>query len=243
VSEVYYRPDLALVHHLGFGFHADGCAPALVELLAPVRARDGLVLEIGCGSGLLTRHLVAAGCRVLATDASPAMLELARATAPEAEAITSLVLPDDPVPEVDAIVGVGHVLNYLPSVAHVERALRALARALRPRGVLAIDLEDLEWAARRIDQPEQARLGDDWAVISRSQVPAPDRFVRSITSFVRIEDDVWRRDDEVHDNVLLDVESARTLLETEGVATEARRELGPYELPVGLFALVGCKRS
>ena len=25
--ESYYRADLALVHHLGFGFHADDCAP------------------------------------------------------------------------------------------------------------------------------------------------------------------------------------------------------------------------
>ena len=55
MNEPYYRRDLALVHHLGFGFHADGCAPDLVELLAPVRERNGLVLEIGCGSGLLTR--------------------------------------------------------------------------------------------------------------------------------------------------------------------------------------------
>ncbi len=23
----YYRADLALVHHRGFGFHADGCGP------------------------------------------------------------------------------------------------------------------------------------------------------------------------------------------------------------------------
>jgi hypothetical protein len=27
----YYRRDLALVHHLGFGFHADDCAPGILE--------------------------------------------------------------------------------------------------------------------------------------------------------------------------------------------------------------------
>ena len=81
MNEPYYRDDLALVHHRGFGFHADLCAPGILELLAPVRERDGLVLEVGCGSGLLTRYLVDAGHRVLATDASPAMLELARETA------------------------------------------------------------------------------------------------------------------------------------------------------------------
>jgi 2-polyprenyl-3-methyl-5-hydroxy-6-metoxy-1,4-benzoquinol methylase len=75
----YYRRDLALVHHRGFGFHAKSCAPGVLALLKPVLARGGLVLEIGCGSGLLTRELVDAGHRVIATDASPAMLEVAHA--------------------------------------------------------------------------------------------------------------------------------------------------------------------
>src|SRR5579872_2909153 len=93
----YYGPDLALVHHLGFGFHADSVAPGILGLLEPVRERNGLVVELGCGSGLLTRHLVAAGHPVLATDASPAMLELARETAPGAAGFAELVLPDDPI--------------------------------------------------------------------------------------------------------------------------------------------------
>ena len=77
--------DLALIHHLGFGFHADACAPAIIDLLTSVRECDGLVVEIGCGSGLLTRHLVEAGHRVIATDASTAMLDLARRYAPGAD--------------------------------------------------------------------------------------------------------------------------------------------------------------
>ena len=79
--EPYYRADLALVHHLGFGFHAARCAPGILALLEPVRKRGGLVVELGCGSGLLTRYLVDAGHRVIATDASPAMLDLARGCA------------------------------------------------------------------------------------------------------------------------------------------------------------------
>lgn len=114
-DEPYYRADLALVHHLGFGFHADDCSPGMVELLGPVRERDGLVVELGCGSGLLTRYLVDAGHRVVATDASPAMLELARGYAAGADKIRELVLPDDPIPQADAIVSIGHVLNYLPA--------------------------------------------------------------------------------------------------------------------------------
>ena len=63
----YYQRDLALIHDRGYGFHGDRCAPGILDLLAPVRdLPDGLVLELGCGSGALTRHLLAAG--VLAVD-------------------------------------------------------------------------------------------------------------------------------------------------------------------------------
>jgi SAM-dependent methyltransferase len=239
----YYRRDLALVHHRGFGFHADGCAPDLIELLAPVRERDGLVLEVGCGSGLLTRFLVDAGFRVLATDASPAMLDLARVTAPGVEGLAQLTLPDDPVPEADAIVGIGHPLNYLPTRDAIERALVALARALSPGGIIATDLEDFEWGALRVDQPEQARIGDDWAIITRYSVPERDAFVREMTTFVLADDGTWRRDDERHDNVLLDVSALPALLAPEGVDVAMQRSFGEHELPGGLFALVGRKRE
>jgi SAM-dependent methyltransferase len=86
----------------------------ILALLEPVRPRQGLVLELGCGTGLLTRELAAAGHRVIATDASPAMLDLARSYPPTAEDIRLLVLPSDPLPPADAVVSVGHVLNYLP---------------------------------------------------------------------------------------------------------------------------------
>src|SRR3974390_825610 len=78
----YYRDDLALVHHLGFGFHADDCAPSLLRILEPIRRRDGVVVELGCGSGLLTAHLTGAGHRVLATDASEPLLRPPRRHAP-----------------------------------------------------------------------------------------------------------------------------------------------------------------
>jgi len=130
----YYREDLALIHHQGFGFHADACAPGILELLAPLQKRQGLVVEIGCGSGLLTRHLVEAGHRVLATDASEAMLDLARRHAPGAEDLRQLRLPDDPVPAADAIVSVGHVLNYLDDESELDRALVALGGRSAPVG-------------------------------------------------------------------------------------------------------------
>jgi SAM-dependent methyltransferase len=243
VPERYYQRDLALVHHLGFGFHADLCAPGILALLEPVREREGEVLEIGCGSGLLTRYLVDAGHRVIATDASPAMLDLARETVPDAHVIDVLVLPDDPIPRVDAIVGIGHALNYLPDEESLDRALVAFAQALKPGGVLALDLCDLEWAAARLDVAVHGRVGDDWAIITRYSMPSPDRYVREMTTFLRSDDGTWRRDDELHDNVLIAVERVPELLTPHGVEATVRDSFGREELPVGLKTVVGYKAT
>lgn len=240
--DAYYRPDLALVHHLGFGFHADACAPGILDLLAPVRAAGGLVVELGCGSGRLTRHLLDAGHRVIATDASPAMLDLAREAGPGAEDIRQLVLPDDPIPACDAVVSVGHVLSYLPDAEAVERALVSAAGALRPGGVLALDLCDLRWGELRRDAPDSGRVGDDWAIITRYRVPSPDRFVREMTTFVRTDDDLWRRDDERHENVLVDTARVPGLLADHGVDARVASAFGDEALPEGLVAVVGRRR-
>ena len=237
-SLTYYRDDLALVHHLGFGFHADACAPGILALLEPVRG--DLVLELGCGSGLLTRYLVDAGHRVVATDASPAMLALARETAPGAD-VRPLVLPDAPLPECDAVVSVGHVLSYLRDEVAVEQALAAAADALRRGGVLALDLCDLRYGELRRNEPSSSRIADDWAIVTRLSLPRPNLFVREIAAFLRSEDGTWRRDDERHENVLVDTAAVPTLLAKHGVEARVADSFGDEKLPDGLVAIVGRK--
>jgi SAM-dependent methyltransferase len=241
--EPYYREDLALVHHLGFGFHADLVAPGILNLLRPVRDRDGLVVELGCGSGLLTRHLLDAGHRVIATDASPAMLALAHETAPDAQELDVLVLPHDPIPECDAVVSVGHPFSYLPDEGSIDRAFVAAAEALRPGGVLAVDICDLEWGAARRDAPNLGRAGEDWAIVTEFSVPTPARFVRKMAVFVRNQDGSWRRDDERHDNVLIDTSRLPELLAGHRVDATVATSFGTETLPIGLRAVVGHRRA
>jgi hypothetical protein len=68
-SDPYCRGDLALVHHRGFSF-----TPKLVHQESwpywnQVQERHRLVLEIGCGSGLLTEdsNSYGYGCRAPGT--------------------------------------------------------------------------------------------------------------------------------------------------------------------------------
>ena len=244
-EEPIYRHDLATIHHLGYGFHADSCAPGILALLEPIRQRGGLVLEIGCGSGLLTKHLVQAGHRVFATDASPAMLKLAREAVPGAEAIRTLVLPDDPVPAADAIVGVGHALNYLPDLAAIQRGLGALADAVRPGGLLAVDLCDLAWGTTRRGVAPYARVEDDWAIITTYHRPSPDRYNRHITTFVRTPDGGFRRDQEYHGNVLVGTSAVPALLREHGMATEIGQSFNDEDrpLPTGLMSVIAHKTA
>lgn len=237
--EPYYRADLARIHHLGFGFHAERCAAGILALLEPVLERQGLVVELGCGSGLLTRYLVDAGHRVIATDASPAMLELARDHARGADEIRQLVLPNDPIPDADAIVSVGHALNYLPSASAIDRSLIAAAEALRQDGLLAIDLCDLTYAEAEHVPDAKAWVEQDWALITLRSRPMPDRFVRQMATFTRNDDGSWRRDDERHDNILIDTTSVPALLAKHGVEARVGTAFGSEELSDGLHTIIG----
>jgi len=233
----YFAHDLALVHAKGFGKHADRCAPGILELLAPVRG--GVILELGCGGGALTSYLLAAGHQVIATDASPAMVELARTTlGPDAD-VRRLTLPDDPLPAADAIVSVGHAISYLPAAAAVDRALVAMADALRPGGVLAIDICDLSFGEFRATDDSVARVGPDWAVLTRFSTPAPEVFIRDITTFVPDGHGAWRRGDERHENVLVDTSGIPALLAEHGVTATLGTSFGAAELPPGLIAVTG----
>lgn len=230
----YYERDLALVHHLGFGFHADMCAPGILTLLEPYLG--GTVLEFGCGSGLLTRYLVDAGHKVIATDASPAMLEIARDHAAGAHDFRLLALPDDPLPEVDAIVGIGHPISYLDTEDDIWRALINIAQASR---FLALDICDLEWGNQSIRKNDFAKVDDDYAIFTRYSEPPPNKFRRDMTTFLRNDDGSWRRSEERHDNVLVDTSLIPGLLEPHGVTATVRPSFGSEELPVGLKVVVG----
>lgn len=220
MTEPYYRKDLALIHHEAFGEYADSVAPGVVSLLGVPCD----VVELGCGGGALTRHLVAAGHRVIATDASPAMLDIARQTVPEAE-IRALKLPDDPIPNADAVVAVGTVFNYLASKADLERGLVAAARA---GDLLITDILDLSYGDTRPEPVEYFHEGHGWKLRTLNSLEAPDRVVREMT----IETNAGVTH-EKHFNLLVDVEEMASR-----VGAKVRGSFGDEVLPPGFRVLV-----
>ena len=229
-------------------------APRLqrAELLRDVAAADldldELLVILPTGQLiLLARELLIAGFSVHAVDASPAMIELARDYAHGAR-VDVLRLPtglatgaDAALPESDAVVSTGHVLNYLDTRDDIAQALGELARAVRAGGVLAIDLMTARFAERRDISQVHAKVTDDWAIVTRFSRPAPHRFDRRITVFRR-SGDGWRRSDEHHRNVTFEVDDALRVLRDNGIDAHPRAAFGDEKLPEGLIVLTGVRK-
>ena len=64
-----------------------------------------------------------------------------------------------------------------------------------------------------------------------------------MATFVRNADGSWRRDDERHDNVLIDTTRVPGFLADHGVHAEVKPAFGTEELPIGLRAVVGYRRE
>jgi SAM-dependent methyltransferase len=247
-SDTYYQADLAWVHHAGYSHHIERACSGILHLLRDGGLSAGArVLDVGCGSGLLARKLLDAGFAVHGVDASPAMIELARDYAPGAD-FKVVHLPtgpvtgiDDGLPEADAVVSTGHVLNYLDTRADISRALGQLARAVRPAGVLAIDLMTERYRDKRAIDALHAKVEDDWVIVTRFSQPEPCRFDRMITVFRRVGDS-WRRSDEYHRNLTFAVDEALNVLRDHGIDAQCRASFGDEKLPEGLVVLTGIRR-
>ena len=120
---------------------------------------------------------------------------------------------------------------------------KAATGRLRRNSTLSISQCDLAWGTARADAVAAGlgRVGDDWAIITQFSRPAPDRFDRDMTTFVRLPDGTYRRDDEHHGNVLVDTAAVPALLREHGVTARLGDSFDDpaHPLPAGLKSVLG----
>jgi SAM-dependent methyltransferase len=195
-----YGDDLAYIHDSGFGGPARNAAPVVLEELRRRGLRSGLVVDLGCGSGILAQALSSAGYDVLGIDQSAPFITQARQRVPTAqfrlESLLTAVLP----PCV-AVTSIGECFNYLFDSSNTQQALLSLFRrihdALRPGGILVFDVAE----PGRVPGPGPYRVhveGPDWAVLVVAEEDNRERLLtRRITTFRRV-GELYRRGHEIH---------------------------------------------
>jgi SAM-dependent methyltransferase len=160
-----YKNDLAYIHDTGFGGFAKNSAPGLLGLLHKSGINDGLVIDLGCGSGIWAAELSRHGYDVLGIDISGAMIEIARTRVPKAKFRTESLLKAQ-LPECAAVTSLGECFNYLfdesNSMSQLRRLFRRIHSALHPGGLLVFDIA----VPGRGKGPRQKHIeGPDWAVL------------------------------------------------------------------------------
>jgi SAM-dependent methyltransferase len=193
-----YKEDLAYIHDVGFGDFAKTAAPGLLDLLCKSGIKNGLVVDLGCGSGLWARALSDAGYQVLGVDISSSMIAIARKRAPKCEFRTGSLLKVR-LPQCDAVTSLGECLNYLFDKGnHISQLRRIFGRvysALKPGGLFIFDIAE----PGRGRGPRQKHIqGRDWTVLVDVDEDAKtNRLTRRITSFRKV-GRLYRRDEEIH---------------------------------------------
>jgi len=239
----WYGEDIAYIHDVGHAEFALRSAPGILEILDRNGIRDGLVVDLGCGSGLWARELVDAGYRVLGIDISWAMIELSRKKVPEAEFRVESLFEVE-IPRCRAVTAVSEVLNYLFDPENENLGLGRLVRrvhdALVPGGVFVFDAlgpGQVPPGART----KGFRLGEDWAVLSELEEDTErGTMERRIVSFRKV-GELYRRDEEVHRVRLYDPTGVSAELERAGFQVRTMRSYGDLPLSEGHTAFVARK--
>jgi SAM-dependent methyltransferase len=165
-------------HATDSAYNAHYDRPAVLAALGPVHGLQ--VLDAACGPGLYAAELVARGAIVTAFDASPVMVELARARIADQAQVGQAVL-GQPLPYAD-----GAFDRIVCALAIHYASDRAVAfaefcRVLRPGGALVVSTQHptMDWLRKGGSYFDVKLETDAWRTLSGDQ---PVRFWRESLS-------------------------------------------------------------
>ena len=118
----------------------------ILTLVGDISGRD--VLDVGCGDGDLAVELSRRGATVTGIDASPDMIEAARARAKREGADISFTVGEaDRIPFAAERFDVVVAVTILCFVSNVAPVFQEIARVLRPVGEIAPRPSAVEWGS------------------------------------------------------------------------------------------------
>jgi SAM-dependent methyltransferase len=238
-----YQDDLAYIHDAGFGQFAKNAAEEMLKLLRHLRVGDGLVIDLGCGSGIFAGAISKAGYGVLGFDLSAAMVALAQQRVPRGEFrqesfVTAALLP------CVAVTAIGEVFNYLFDARNTRARLVKLFRRIYdtlPRGGLFVFDVATPGRAGKSGRQRNYSQGTDWACLFTAEEDRERQILtRQITSFRKV-GELYRRDHEVHRLRLLNRSELSAQLRDIGFRVRTLSGYGPLRFPTGYVGFVARK--
>ena len=122
-------------------------AEYLTGLLKEYGIKDGLIAELGCGTGTMTRLLAKAGYDMIGIDLSEEMLDIARYDHPEVEEDILYLHQDmrefELFGTVAAVVSLCDSMNYITSEEDLLKVFRLVNNYLDPGGYFIFDMNTI----------------------------------------------------------------------------------------------------
>lgn len=122
----------------------------LVGLLREYGVKDGLILELGCGTGSITRRLFERGYNMIGIDLSEDMLEIAREKDMDAGySFDDILYLNQDMREfelygtVSAVVSICDSMNYITEPEELKQVFRLVNNYLDPQGIFIFDMNTI----------------------------------------------------------------------------------------------------
>ena len=214
----------------------DGWSDYLRKLLRRYGVEDGLILELGCGTGSMTERLAEAGFDMIGGDCSGEMLEIAQEKKCES-GLDILYLEQDMrefelYGTVRAVVSVCDSLNYILEDEELVKVFRLVNNYLDPGGIFLFDLNTID-KYRKIGDTTIAENREEGSFIWDNYYDEDENINEyQLTIFLREGDgDLYRKYEEVHYQRGYELERIKELLKEAGLefldAFEAFTEHAP----------------
>lgn len=239
----WYKEDLAYIHDVGHSDYALKSAPGILKILAQNNIRDGLVVDLGCGSGLSALELTKAQYQILGVDISESLIAIARTRVPGAEfRVESLFKVD--IPSCHAVISIGECLNYLfDGDSHRQMLIQLFERiynALAPGGVFVFDIAE----PGQVIEGSRAKSfteGNDWIVLVEKEEDQEKLVLSRRIITLRKVGEYYRRDEELHYLRLYQAADITEKLKQVGFTVESMSSYGDYQLPQAHVAFIARK--
>ncbi len=194
----------------------------IISIMHDYDIKDGLVLDLGCGSGTMTELLASAGYDMTGVDLSPEMLEQAKLKK-ESSGNDILYLCQDMrdfelYGTMRAVVCVCDSLNYILEENELKRVFELVNNYLDPGGLFLFDINTVHKYRDVIGDMTIAENRDDCSFIWENFYDE-DKAVNEydLTLFIRNENGLYEKQEETHFQRGYEYEKVKQLIEESGL--------------------------